>query len=190
MVLHNLRMPSHAPHMDDQLRGGARDFCDVLSQIPLAFLWEFRFTDALATSPGRPDTKEALRNAAIQSSLLSIRLLNDFFAPSRCHYPTDIRAEDYVGYASPAQFLNSAEASALNKHLAHLTTERAEAGPVGWEIYDMIRRAHDAAATFIQFLSSPQAQQYRPPDMDLDSFIQTCGRIESDMRGFLNQPRS
>jgi hypothetical protein len=189
MVLHNLRMPSHARHTDDQLRGGARDFCDVLNQVPLAFLWEFRFTDALASSPVPPDAKEALRNAAIQSSLLSIRLLNDFFAagPGR---PTDIRAEDYVGYASPGQFLNPDEARALNKHLAHLTTERATSSPMQWNIYDMIRRAHDATVTFIQFLSSPQGQRYRPPDMDLNSFIQTCARIESDMRSFRNQPRA
>ena len=180
-------MPPLATHTDDQLRGGARDFCAVLAQVPLAFMWESYFTRAFATSSVPTNVKEVLRNATIESSLLNIRLLNDFFAPRR--YPTDIRAEDYVGYVSPGQFLDSDEARALNKRLAHLTTERAaDAFSMGWSIYDMIRRAHDAAVTFIRFLSSPQAQQYRP-DMDLDSFIQTCGRIESDMRRFLNQPR-
>jgi hypothetical protein len=179
-------MPSHAPHTDDQLRGGARDFCGVLDQVPLAFVWESYFSRAFATSSVRPNVKGALRNAAIESSLLNIRLLNDFFAPR--HYDTDIRAEDYVGYASPGQFLDQAQARELNKHIAHLTTEHAAAAaPMQWSIYYMICRAHDRAVTFIRFLRSPQAQQYRPPDMDLDSRIQTCDRIESDMRRFLNQ---
>ena len=115
-------MPPHATHSDDQLRGGARDFCAVLGQVPLAFMWESYFTLAFATSSVPPNVKEALHNATIESSLLNIRLLNDFFAPRR--YPTHIRAEDYVGYASPGQFLDSDEARAPNKHLAHLTTER------------------------------------------------------------------
>lgn len=37
--------------------------------------------------------------------------------------PPDIRADDYVDYASPGQFLTDGEACALNKHLAHLMTE-------------------------------------------------------------------
>jgi hypothetical protein len=174
------------PHTIDQLRGGARDFCTVIDQVPTAFMWESYFSGRVASSSVGPNALEALRNATIESSLLSIRLLNDFFARRR--YPTDIRAEDYVGYASPNQFLTSDEACALNKHLAHLTTERADAFPRGWSIYEMIRRCHDAAVTFIRFLASPEGQQYRP-DMDLDSRIQTSEHIESDMRRFLNQPK-
>ena len=174
------------PHTTEQLRGGARDFCTVLDQVPSAYMWEDYFSEKLTTSSVAPNALEALRNATIESSLLSIRLLNDFFLPRR--YPTDIRAEDYAGYASPGQFLDSAEARALNKHLAHLTTERADAHPKGWSIYDMVRRAHDAAVTFVRFLASPQGDQYRP-DMDLQSRIQTCERIESDMRRFLKQPK-
>jgi len=93
-----------------------------------------------------------------------------------------------VAYTSPGPFLDSAEARALDKHLAHLTTERADAFPKGWSIYDMIRRAHDAAVTFIRVLVSAEGQQYRP-DMDLDSRIHTCDKIESGMRRFLNQPK-
>jgi len=39
-----------------------------------------------------------------------------------------------------------------------------------------------------EFLLSPQGEQYRP-DMDLDSRVQICRRMELDMRRFLNQPR-
>jgi hypothetical protein len=174
------------PHTTDQLNGGARDFCAVLDQIPSAFVWESYFSHTLSGSSAPPDAMGALRNAAIESSLLSIRLLNDFFQPRK--FPTDIRAEDYVGYASPGPFLDDDEARALNKYLAHLTTERAETFPKRWDIYDMIRRAHDAAVTFVRFLASSEGQQYRP-DMDLESRIDTCEKIESGMRRFLKQPK-
>lgn len=174
------------PHTKDQLRGCARDFCAVLDQVPVAFMWEYYFAPRFANCPVLPNALEALRNSTIESSLLSIRLLNDFFAPR--HYPTDIRAEDYLAYLSPGQFLDSAEIRALNKHLAHLTTERADAHVKRWTIYDMIRRAHDAAVTFIRFLDSSDGERYRP-DMDLKSRIQTCERIEADMRRYLNQPK-
>src|SRR5690242_6443302 len=174
-------------HSANQLRGGARDFCFVLDQVSLAFMWECCFSQQFATSSVPLNAMEALRNSTIQSSLLNLRLLNDFFLPRR--YPADIRAEDYVGYASPGQFLDTDEVRALSKHIAHLTTERADDYRRGWSIYDMVRRAHDAAVTFITFLVSAQGAQYRP-DIDLQSRIETCERIESDMRRYLNQRNS
>src|SRR5881628_3515794 len=100
-------------HTLEQLRGGSRDFCAVLDQAPSAFVWESYFTKAFAKNPVSPDSLKALRNATIESSLLSVRILNDFFAPRR--YPTDIRASDYVGFSSPGTFLTDQEARDLNK---------------------------------------------------------------------------
>jgi len=180
--------PRFSQHTLDQLRGGARDFCAVLDQVPSAFMWEYYFSRAFAARPVPQNAMEALRNAMIASSLLSIRILNDFFALRQ--RPTDIRAEDYTGYSSPGQFLQSDEVWALNKHLAHLTTKRAESVPRGWYIYDMIRRTHDVAVTFIRFLGSSQGGQYHFEDMDLGSRIYLCEHIESNIRRFLNQPRA
>jgi hypothetical protein len=82
-------------HTTEQLRGGARDFCAVLDQAPSAFVWESYFSRAFAENPVPADSLQALRNATIQSSLLSIRILKDFFAKRR--FPTDIRAGEYQG---------------------------------------------------------------------------------------------
>jgi hypothetical protein len=185
-----LLRPIAARHMHtlEQLRGGARDFCTVLDQAPSAFVWESYFTKAFAKSPVPPDSREALRNATIESSLLSVRILNDFFAPRR--YPTDIRASDYSGYSSPGKFLTDREAKDLNKYLAHLTTERAEFHPKPWPIYDLLRRALDAAVTFLRFLLSPEGRQYHPDDLDVASRVSTCERIENGMRRFLKQPKA
>ncbi len=174
-------------HTLEQLRGGSRDFCAVLDQAPSAYVWESYFTHAFAQAAVPPDSLEALRNATIESSLLSVRILNDFFAPRR--YPSDITASDYEQYASPGQFLTTDEARDLNKYLAHLTTERAEFSPKPWSIYDLLRRAHDAAITFLRFLLSPEGRQYHPDGLDVASRVSTCERIEAGMRRFLNQPK-
>jgi hypothetical protein len=136
-----------------------------------------------------PDSLGALRNATIESSLISIRILNDFFRPRLHSFPTDIRAEDYQGYTSPEPFLSPTEARDLNKQLAHLTTERAENYPKKWAIYDLIRRTHDASITFLHFLLSPEGASYNANDLDVESRICTCERIEDGMRRFLNQPK-
>jgi hypothetical protein len=174
-------------HTTEQLRRGARDFCAVLDQAPSAFVWESYFSRAFAENAVPADSLQALRNATIESSLLSIRILNDFFAQRR--FPTDIRAGEYQGYTSPGEFLSSQEVRALNNYLAHLTTERAEHPPKQWQIYDFIRRTHDACITFVRFLNSPKGAQYHPNDLDTQSRIQTCERIEAGMRGFLNRPK-
>jgi len=38
------------PHTTEQLRGGARDFCAVLDQVPSAYMWEDYFSEKLTTS--------------------------------------------------------------------------------------------------------------------------------------------
>jgi hypothetical protein len=175
-------------HTTEQLRGGARDFCAVLDQAPSAFVWESNFSHAFAENSVPADSLQALRNATIESSLLSIRILNDFFAQRR--FSTDIRAGEYQGYTSPGEFLSSQEVRDLNKYLAHLTTERAEHSPKQWQLYDFIRRTHHACSTFVRFLSSPEGAQYRPDNLDTQSRIQTCERIELLLRLFCESDRS
>ena len=175
-------------HTTEQLRGGARDFCAVLDQAPSAFVWESYFSRAFAENPVPADSLQALRNATIESSLLSIRILNDFFAQRR--FSTDIRAGEYQGYTSPGEFLSSQEVRNINKYLAHLTTERAEHPPEQWQIYDFIRRTHNACSTFVRFLNSPEGVRYRPDNLDTQSRIQMCERIEAGMRWFPNKPKA
>jgi hypothetical protein len=175
-------------HTTEQLRGGARDFCAVLDRVASAFVWESYFSREFAESLVPADSLQALHNATIESSLLSIRILNDFFAQRR--FSTDIRAGEYQGYTSRGEFLSSQEVRELNKYLAHLTTERAEHPPKQWQIYDFIRRTHDACITFVRFLNSPEGAKYRPDNLDTQSRIQACERIELLLRLFRESDRS
>jgi hypothetical protein len=175
-------------HTTEQLRGGARDFCAVLDQAPSAFVWESCFSREFAENLVPADSIQALRNATIESSLLSIRILNDFFAPRR--FSTDIRAGEYQGYTFPGEFLSSQEVRDINKYLAHLTTERAGHPPKQWQIYDFIRRTHNACITFLRFLNSPEGARYHPDNLDTQSRIQTCERIDLLLRLFRESDHS
>ena len=180
-------MKKHPVHTTEQLRGGAKDFCEVLGQIPSAFVWEDKIK-AIVQGSLPVGTLQGLWNATLESSLLGIRVLNDFFAPR--HNPTDISAFDYQGFVPPSKFLTDSEKKDIDKHIAHLTIQRTETSPKPWEIYDMLRRAHDTAATFLRFLLTPDGKQYLPAGVDVSSHIAMCEQIEAEMRRFLNQPKA
>jgi len=170
-----------------QLQCGARDFCAVLDQAPTAFFWESFFLPRFQRDALSADKLDNIYNATIESSLLSIRILNDFFRADG--FPTDIKAHHYNGFSSPGEFLTSAERTDINKHLAHLTTERADAFPKPWPLYDLVVRAHNAAEPFIGFLLSPCGAGYRPTDFDLESRLTMCRGLESHVRAHLKQPK-
>ena len=66
-----------------------------------------------------------LQNAALESSLMSIRDLDDFFASRLGARSDDIVASDY-GYPAGKQFLIFEERDGINKKLAHLTYRAAQ----------------------------------------------------------------
>jgi len=168
-----------------QLQGGVRDFCAVLDQTPTAFFWESFYMPHFRNSEVSADHLDALRNATIESSLLSIRILNDFFRAGG--FPTDIKAHHYLGFSSPGEFLTPTERTNINKHLAHLTTERADAFPRSWPFYDLVVRAHNSAETFIGFLLSPIAAPYRPTNFELESRLAMCQGFEKHLQNYLKR---
>ena len=169
-----------------QLQGGARDFCAVLDQAPTAFFWDSYFLPRFQNDTVATDMLENLRNATIESSLWSIRMLNDFFRADG--FQTDIKAHHYDNFCAPEEFLSSNERTDINKHLAHLTTERADIFPKSWDYYDLVVRAHNTAQLFILFLLSPAGVAYRPTEIALESRLAMCQGFESHVRTYLKQP--
>ncbi len=174
-------------HSVSQLQGGARDFCSVLDQVPTAFFWKSLFLPRFQNGTVDAVKLENLGNATLDSSLLSIRILNDFFrADGR---PTDVKAHHYGGFCPPGEFLSASECTDINKHVAHLTTERADMVPKSWPLEDLVVRAHNAAEPFIQFLLSPAGVAYRPTNFDLQSRLTMCQGFENHVRAYLKQPK-
>lgn len=88
-----------------------------------------------------------LSNAALESSLMSIRDLDDFFC-SRPKFADDLVASDY-GFPSARNYLSKDEREAINKKLTHLTYRSVHElrddpmckNPRTWNNADLVNRA-------------------------------------------------
>ena len=66
-----------------------------------------------------PDVGTWLKDAALESSLMSIRDLDDFFCPHSTR-TDDVIASDF-DFPHPKRFLTKADRDSINTKLAHLT---------------------------------------------------------------------
>ncbi len=112
-----------------------------------------------------------LQNAALESSLMSIRDLDDFFASRSGSRSDDIIAVDY-GFPSGLGFLSPDEREAINKKLAHLTYRAVyehrqnptHPNPRTWNNADLANRAMIVFGQFLDhleasFFANEMAQQ-------------------------------
>ncbi len=101
-----------------------------------------------------------VKNAALESSLMSIRDLDDFFRSSGGR-KDDVLSSDFQ-YTPQGKILSDDEREGINKKLAHLTYcgvhERRLAGirsnPRTWDYADLAVRAMYHFAAFLDFLES------------------------------------
>lgn len=93
---------------------------DILSRAFQCFAYYHYYT-RIHPNPGPNSASDliAIKNSALESSLMSVRDLDDFFASNPRH-PDDMVATDY-GFPPARQFLTPAERQGINKKLAHLT---------------------------------------------------------------------
>lgn len=102
-----------------------------------------------------------MQNAAIETSLVSFRCLNEFFRQRDTkHRKNDVIAEDYFGYKSPGPFLSEAESSSLNKRLLHLTYQEEALDAFGWKIAAWTAKGVPQMMAFFRFVAE------RLPDGD------------------------
>jgi hypothetical protein len=96
--------------------------------------------------------RDVVRNALLESSLIHIRVLDDFlsrYAPARTD---DVVAGDFLSSWEPRTCLTQDERDYLNKRLMHLTTVRAE-GPAPWQL----GKARELMNNFREFLQALEA---------------------------------
>src|SRR5438445_610910 len=129
------------PHTVEQLRRGVADFCSLLDQAAVGFAWHWLILPWLVEEQKRHDqtvkgpgiAMDVIGNATVESSLISIRALDEFFDP-REGRSNDIRSHHYVGYRSPGRFLEKQEFDTIGRRIAHLTLDRADDETTPWQI--------------------------------------------------------
>ena len=110
---------------------------------------------ALAVITGAPSGFDglmtlAIKNALLESSLLHIRVLDEFFGGRESkQFQTDLRATMWVPDGSFFSRLGEPDRTRIDKGLAHLSELRADLDP-NWKLGDL---TDDCCATFETFLN-------------------------------------
>jgi hypothetical protein len=156
--------PKVIPVRDPQiLIGATRDFLYLTDQIVSLFYWLYEMPK-LVKIEIPPVDMIALKNSLVESALLSVRVLNEFFKPIGAH-ETDIRSNQFTGYVSQGPFLSPTEAKEIHQRLAHLTVARALDYGKGWS-HEMFARALKACDHFLTYLQSHP--EYIPTGMNIE----------------------
>jgi hypothetical protein len=95
------------------------------------------------------DQKQILENACIESGLISLRILNEFFKKEKTKGL--IKASHYMGSKSPGAFLTTEEERRINDHLAHLTWERVSDPSPPWS-EELTHRALQRCHIFLEYV--------------------------------------
>ena len=95
---------------------------------------------------GGTDVERIVGNALLESALLHLRSLNDFFGRTASSHMEDVFAVDFLPSWDPRWVLTVDEKKTLDQRLAHLTTAR-RGRPLRWES----RRMRDMGRVFGAF---------------------------------------
>ena len=81
------------------------------------------------------ETIDSVANASIESHLLFLRKLNEYFTPL-CKgrvWEDDLRAEHYKGFKSPGPFLSDPDEKELHKRVGHISLMSVRYGEMNWD---------------------------------------------------------
>lgn len=145
-----------APPNRIELEAAWGDLQSRMFQCFTQFFWILEIGPRLREAA--PPARKLVANAVVESTLLAVRDLDDFFAKDR-ERDGDIRAIHF-GYHSPGSFLTKDERDGINQKLVHLTYRAIREGlkvpggpnPRQWNAADLIERAMSCAIPFLEFL--------------------------------------
>ena len=176
-------------HTIEELRGGVHDFCSVLDQSALCFVWEWVISVQIPRERLDLPIAEVVRNGTIEASLLAIRTVDEFFLPLGRN--TDIRSHHYDGFVSGGGFLTGEERSRINTRIAHLTVDRAVNPQSIWKIAELTKRTYRASKLFLDYGVHGPGAKFQPKNgFDVHSRLLTCERIDAWIDGVIGKQES
>ena len=120
--------------------------CKVICQIPCFHVYEYLVQRRFGHDHPEVCLAAMMHNAALDSALINLRALNEFFKPGGLS--DDIRAHHFsISILTP--FLQPPEETEINKFLAHITTRRAITTQKPWDIDDMVTRGLRQSLVFL-----------------------------------------
>jgi hypothetical protein len=135
----------------EQLQQSISVICKVIGQIPCFHLYEENVAHRFSASESEIALKAMIHNAALESTLMSLRCFNEFFSSNR--RDDDVRAGDFPG-ASMHAFLPSDDEKAIHKYLAHITVRRSDIVTKPWLIGRMMILGLQHGLTFLSTIET------------------------------------
>lgn len=129
------------------------------------------------------DLIHGLNNASLESQLLFLRKLNEFFK----HLPKnreleedDLRAEHYSGFQSPGAFLRGPDEKEIHRRVGHITLLQVRYGPKNWAelINSSLPVAVDRLLQFFVFLRDSYPSLSAPTREDVQFYIETLEQLK------------
>jgi hypothetical protein len=151
-------------------------FLNRLEQTFVFYFWAKYIQPMLSKHLDFKHYIEAVQNACIQSTLICIRDLDDFFTTADKIFENDLRAQDFIGYKSLGSFLTEEERNKIHHWIVHLTyqgiwTSMTGIAPdknVDWNLKDLLEKMTRRASHFMDYLirvhykdCSKQAEQVK-----------------------------
>ena len=170
----------------------------LLDQAAVGFMWNWVLSPAILRTGVKHDehfvkpdeAMEVVRNATIESSLIAIRVIDEFFATSG-ERSGDIRSHHYAGYSSPGRFLEKSEYDRIGRSVAHLTVDRADSSQNPWQIVELIRRSYVPSENFLAFIVEGAGTKFLPdPPFDVRSRLRYCREMDRVMQRILRQQKA
>lgn len=93
-----------------------------------------------------------MHNAALDSALVNLRSLNEFFKQKKLG--DDLRAPDFVAEIAILPFLTRDEEQSINKYLAHITSTGSNIGAKSWILDDMVIRGLTSGAESLSLIET------------------------------------
>jgi hypothetical protein len=184
--------PTRVPTDDEKLRAFDLVYNRLYRAFTL-FIWIKRVHPMLAEHPRFQEEKMpvfSIKNACVESTLMSLRDLDDFFRPRTAKdRDSDLRATDFRGFKSPGAFLSKGDRASINQHVAHLSYHPVWAGTTGiapdtlpyWNTADFVGKAARATFGFMDHLGRELAPKHPEKALEIGRLKRTFERLLKEM---------
>ncbi len=119
---------------NEQLQLAVTAIVKVIGQIPCFHVYEEYVASRFGGTDAEVAFQATMHNAALDSTLISLRCFNEFFRPGG--RSDDVRAHHFPG-VSMNPFLRPEDHQSIDKYLAHITLARADIVTQPWFLDEM-----------------------------------------------------
>jgi hypothetical protein len=146
-----------SPKWNDQQKERAWKWIQIrFLQVFTIYIWNAKAINPVLDSGICKDEIYILKNASLESTMMSLRDIDDFFDNTPASKPDDLRVTDFGAFSGSGRYLTGPEKMIINKALAHLTDFRVSVAPTIDKIdgIDVISRAVSKMEMFLDFLAT------------------------------------